>query len=364
MSYEKKIREMMDRLAAMSPEPPPYPEEMTTARPGAQKSRRPALAFATAAALVAILAIPLLLFTGEGEPIGADSTTTTVTTTIATTSTTASGETTTTQATTTTSSVTPLTLDGIVFLYQEPEASFMNNPALIPVPVRVRAHGFEELDFLTAWQMVIEGRVGLPDGLSTSVPADVTVESTRVEGDVIVAEMSGTFLEGAGEPGLLSDFTMLNQLIYTLTHGSPERSVLFTVGGEPVTMFGTDGLDLSDPVDRESFRQWIHRIHLTEPILPGADGTYTVEGVADVFEAALNVAVIDAQGDEIHEEPVMASCGSGCWGDFSVTLDGALVRPGEFSVRLFTHSAEDGSIVESITVPIPDGGFWEYTVGE
>lgn len=362
MSDEKKIRDLMARLAAMSPEPPPFPEDTPMARPETLRRSRPALAFAAAAALVALLAVPLLLFTGEEAPVAVDSTTTT--TTIAATSTTTPGETTTTQATTTTSPVTPLILDGIVFLYQEPEASFKSNPALVPVPVRVRAHGFEELDFLTAWQMVIEGRVGLPDGLSTSVPADVTVESTRVEGDVIVAEMSGTFPDGAREPGLLSDFTMLNQLVYTLTHGSPERSVLFTVGGEPVTMFGTDGLELSDPVDRESFREWIHLIHLTEPILPGADGAYTVEGVANVFEAALNVAVIDGQGDEIHAEPVMASCGSGCWGDFSVTLDGALIRPGESSIRLYTHSAEDGSIVESISVPIPDGGFWEYTVGE
>jgi spore germination protein GerM len=367
MSYEKKIREMMDRLAAMSPEPPPYPEEMTTARPGARRSRRPALAFATAAALVAILAIPLLLFTGEGEPIGADSTTTTVTTTIATTSTTASGETTTTQATTTTTSPTaaPVEVSGVVFLYQTPENSFTGNPSMVPIAVTVQVFGVadQDVDFATAWRWVGEGREGLPNGLENAIPVNVTVEGTTVENGVIVAEMSDAFVNGGSPTGLLADITMLNQLVYNLTWMAEDASVLFTVDSQPVSAFGSEGLDLTDPVDRDDFLDHLHVINLTSPVVLQDDERYLVEGIANVFEASVTIAVIDGTGDVVDEQFVSATCGSGCWGEFSASIASDLVVPGESSIRVFQYSAEDGSVVDAITVPIPPEGVWRFTVG-
>lgn len=362
MSNEKKIKDLMARLAAMSPEPPPYPEESPVARPQTRKSPRPALAFAAAAALVALLAVPLLLFTGDQEPVAVDSTTTTTTpATISTTS--PDATTTTTPATSTTSVPAPTEVSGVVYLYQEPESSFSGNPALVALPVVVQVHG-EEVDFLTAWQWVREGRVGLPEGMSTAVPADVAVEATRVEGDVIIAEMSDAFLNGAASPGLLSDFTMLNQLIYTLTHDAPNRSVQFTVGGEPVAIFGTEGLELTSPVDRDAFLDWAHVINLTTPIGRDGNGGYVVEGIANVFEATVTVAVLDGAGEVTHEEFVTASCGTGCWGEFELILDPELITPGESSIRLFQHSAEDGSVVDAITVPVPSDGAWRFTVGD
>ena len=50
MSYEKKIKDLLGRLVAMSPEPPPYPEEtpMATSQPP-RKRMHPVLVFAGAA---------------------------------------------------------------------------------------------------------------------------------------------------------------------------------------------------------------------------------------------------------------------------------------------------------------------------
>lgn len=362
MSSEKKMRELMARLVSMSPEPPPYPEGTLMA--GHQKKTwRPGLVFATAAAVVAVLALPLILLGGDPDPVLSGSTTTSTSTTTAETSTTNPGTTSTTPpVSTTTEEFREAEVGGVVYLYQASENSAVGNPALVPFEAALTGSFDPGTDFFTAWQMFIEGREGLPLDFSTAVPADVMVRSRVIEDDMIVADMNEAFLDGAVEPGLLSDFTMLNQLIYTLTHDAPDMAVSFTVDGEPVGIFGTEGIELTEPVTRESFRDWMHVIDLTRPITPGDDGNYVVEGIANVFEATVSIAVINAAEETVHEEFVTASCGTGCWGDFSTTIDAELVVPGESSIRIFTHSAQDGSIVEAITVPIPEDDVWEYAV--
>lgn len=367
MSYEKKIKELMDRLAAMSPEPPPYPEETTVARPEKQTSRRPALVFATAAAVVAILAVPLLLFTGGEAPMGADSTTTTVTSTTLATPSTSLPVTTTTvvQGTTTTEPVEGSMWTGVVYFYQSPEDSFTGNPALVPVVVEVTAAPgtfSDHTQFDGVLALLAENGIELPEPFDNATPPEVRIVWWGEENGVVRPDMNDQFLTGAG--GLLADMTMLNQLIYNLTWMNVDARVLFTVNDQPVETYGSEGLDLTDPVGRDSFVDHLHVINLTSPIIRQADGTYLVAGIANVFEATLNVAVVDGTGEIVHEESVMASCGSGCWGEFSASIDAGLIVPGESAVRVFTYSAEDGSPINTITVPIPEGDIWQFSVGE
>lgn len=368
MSYEKKIRELMQRLVSMSPEPPPYPEEALMARPETRRAPRPVLAFAAAAALVALLAVPLLLFTGGEEPVGVGSTTTSSTSTSLATSTTTPPPTTTTTDGSTDSTQAALPVwSRVVYFYQAPENSFVGNPAMIPVWIQVTDPSGELTadDEFTAALAAIDGEA--PPGLVNAIPAAVQVTSlTATENDdgstTWLADMNEAFLDGAG--GLLADMTMLNQLIYTITDSTTISQVLFTVNGEPVEAFGSEGLGLTEPVDRETFRDdHLHVINLTSPIAQQEDGTYLVEGIANVFEATVSIAVLDGEGAEMHEEFVTATCGSGCWGEFSTGIDPGLIVPGESSIRVFQHSAEDGSIVDAITVPIPEGDVWDFTVG-
>jgi hypothetical protein len=201
--------------------------------------------------------------------------------------------------------------------------------------------------------------------LLNAVPADVEIvglsTTTVNDAEVLVVDMNEAFLDGAG--GLLADFTMLNQLIYSLTIGEgADDGILFTVNGEPIEAFGSEGLVLTDPVNRKSFISELNPIFLTEPVLE-LEHVYGVAGLANVFEASLIVQVLDGNGEVVHEEPVMASCGTGCWGEFGVGVDSDLITPGESSIRLLTYSAEDGSPQDSITVPVPSAGVWELTVG-
>lgn len=370
MSNEKKIRDLMARLVSMSPEPPPFPEETTMAQHREPKRTRPALVFAGAAALVIALAVPLLLFTGNGGPdVIATTTTTTVPATSTTegivTTTTMPGTTTTTPESTTTVPVSSM-WTGTVFMFQSPENSFLGNPALVPVTLELidtsgnLGSAAQFTDALAALGPEMP-ELAADSGLMNAIPSDVRIESLSTDGsNVWTADMNEAFLTGAG--GLLADVTMLNQLIYTITSGEgTDAGVLFTVNGEPVTAFGSEGLGLTEPVYRDTFQDELAPIFLTEPLLE-LGPSYQVTGMANVFEAMLAIQVLDGSGEVVHEEPVMATCGSGCWGSFTVEIDPTLITPGESSVRLLSHSAEDGSPIDVITVPIPAGDVWAITV--
>ncbi|MGD2101645.1 MAG: Gmad2 immunoglobulin-like domain-containing protein [Acidimicrobiia bacterium] len=357
MSDEKKLKDLIRRLVAMTPEPPPLPEEeVPMARRETPRNRRPVLVFAGAAVLVIALAVPLLLFfRGSVEEAVA------TTTTLAPVTTTAPRETTTTTSTSTT--IVPAFIwHGEVFLTQEPENSLLGNPALVPFDIQLL--GTADVSGSPNFSEILP-LMDMPSGFSNAIPVDVRVLSTSLPRDgVIEVEMNEAFLDGAG--GLLADFTMLNQLIYTLTSApgvDNSDSVMFLVNGQPVSQFGTEGLDLSDRVNRQTFIDELALIFLTDPIHE-AEHVYTVFGLANTYEAMLTAQVIDASGDVVHEEPVEATCGTGCWGGFGVGVASDLIEPGRSSIRLLTYSAEDGSPENVITIPIPEDSPWKFIVGE
>ena len=264
---------------------------------------------------------------------------------------------------------------GTIFLYQTPDNSFLGNPALVPVSLELNGGPLPDAPFTEALAAIGEEMPELSSPLINATPAavqivDLTIES--VEGtDVWVADMNEAFIEGAG--GLLADITMLNQLIYTITYEDDDASVLFTVGGNTIDAFGSEGIDLTDPVDRETFIDHLAPLILTEPIdqnvnanLPvgtTTDPGYRVMGMANVYEAALSVLVFDADGELYYQTPVTASCGTGCWGEFRTIVLLEHMPEGDALVQVLTYSAEDGSPQNVINVPVPEGGVWEITVG-
>lgn len=368
MSNEKKIRDLMARLVSMAPEPPPYPEETPMVRHVTKKERRPALVFVGAAALVVLLAIPLLLMTGGEDPVVAGSSTTTSTTVLDTSTSQPPAPSTTStvgEATTTTAQPIGGTIwTGVVYLYQEPENSFLGNPALVPLVLEVTAEPgtfSDHSEFTSALGILAETGRGLPDRFGNAIPPDVRVVDWALEDGMVRADMNEAFLDGAG--GLLADTTMLNQLIYTLTWMDADASVEFTVQGQPVEAFGSEGISLLEPVDRDTFIDELHLIFLTQPISQ-FENVYAVSGRANVYEATLTWQILDGAGEVVHDEFTTASCGTGCWGEFGVGVDADLIVPGESSVRLLTYSAEDGSPTNIITVPIPEDGIWQLYAGE
>ena len=357
-SDDRRMKELADRLVAMSPEPPPYPEEVSVTQRDESSKRRPALVFAGAALVVLLLAaIPLWLARGGGEvdPV-ASSTTSTVPTTVTTqpqVSTTVTTEqpvpTTTVPATTTTTGVTGEPRGVIVFFTQSPENSITGNPALVALATTVYPSP-EASDTLAALQMLTTDELFLPDGITTSIPDAVDVVGVTRSDQVVTVDMNEAFLDGAG--GLLADMTMLNQLIYTAGEGVEIAEVLFTVGGQPVTTYGSEGLDLSQPVGRDSFLDQLNSVNVDSSV-QGMEGTpLVVTGFANVFEATVSLQLVDEAGNVVLEDFTTATCGTGCWGAFRFETELPDLDTPPPTARVFWHSAEDGAPTDVVSVPI------------
>ncbi len=361
---ERKMRELAERLAAMSPDAPPFPEETTVTSPSKQTSTlRPLTVFAGAALIVLLgLGIPLIIMNSGEAPVGTDTTTTT----IAGTSTTAPETTTTSETPDTTVTTTPTTSYGsVLYLTQDPENSFLGNPAIIALETVVALEdGADDLDVLRATiNMLGDPDLVVPEAFSNSVPEGVeALVIRRADGtdNALIIEMNEAFLDGAG--GLLADFTMLNQLIYTATQLPDIEEVQFIVNNEQVTQFGSEGLDLSASVNRETFQNELNIIYLTSPILPNADGNIVVEGNSNTYEATMHARVLDPEGNIVHEELGTATSGSGEWGEYLFVLDPDHFEDGS-SVQLLWYSPEDGSASNVITIPYNGGQPWDFLSG-
>ena len=345
---DRRIKELMGRMVDMAPEAPPFPEEMVTVVPApAKRSMRPALVFATAAAVVLLVALPLLLFQSDG---GVDPAVTTVpapvpTTTVPETGTTAVPE-------------LQVTMPVVVYLTQEPGNSPTGgNPALIPVATLGSAPEGQPAS-LAALRALLDPALTPPPGLDDTVPDEVAVLGVAEDGDTITVDMNQAFLAGAGS-GFLGDVTMLNQLIYTATQGNPEVGVVFTVEGQAPGPFGSEGILLDTAFTRDYYLEEVNSVIVTTPV--GPEST-EVTGLARVFEATVAYEIRDAAGEVVEDGFTMVTCGSGCWGEYTFDLDPALLEPGG-EVRVFWGSPEDGEPSDVVTIPIPESedGLWDLT---
>jgi len=340
---DEKMKDLMARVVEMAPEAPPFPEETVTLSPRpARRSMRPVLVFAAAAAAVLLVALPLIIFSGDG---GVDPAVTTVpapvpTTSVPETATTALPE-------------EQVTMQVVVYLTQEPENSLQGNPALVPVRVFGSApEGAPEV--LAALRALVGPTLVPPPGLGSSIPEGMRVFGVIIEDDTVVVDMDPRFLEGAG--GFLADVTMLNQLIWTASQGSPDVGVRFTVNGAEPGPYGSDGLLLDTVFTRDYFLTELNNVVVTTPI--GPEST-EISGIANVFEATVAYEIRDAAGEVVEGDFTMVTCGTGCWGSFTIEVDPDLLEPGG-QVRLFWNSPEDGEPTNVVVVPIPEDeqGVW------
>ena len=94
-------------------------------------------------------------------------------------------------------------------------------------------------------------------------------------------------------------------------------------------------------------------IEVIEPV-PGATVTspVTIAGTADVFEATVSVRIVDEVNNVIAEGFATATCGSGCRGEYTVDVPYSVDTEQAGVIEVFEVSAEDGSRVNVIRVPV------------
>jgi len=157
-------------------------------------------------------------------------------------------------------------------------------------------------------------------GVGSAVPAGTQLLGISLHGGVATVDLTSDFTAGGSAA---SQRLRLAQLVYTVTQFPGVHGVSLHLDGAPVSAL-SDGLVLASPMTRRSmgFAGLAPAITITSP-RPGAhvQAPFTVRGVADVFEAGLTYQLLDASGHELGSGASSASCGTGCPGTFSFTID-------------------------------------------
>ncbi len=225
------------------------------------------------------------------------------------------------------------------------------DPRLVPVlrtVPRTVAAATSSIDELLAGPSVLER--GASPGISSLIPGGTRLIGVRIAAGIATVNLSSDYASGGGS------FSMrgrLAQVVYTLTQFASVSSVRFELDGQPVTVFSTEGIVLDKPVGRNAYRDLLPPIFVDRPAYRAALGNPgPVSGLANVFEAAFRVAIIDAAGRTLASRRVTASCGTGCWGTFSVTVSYSVPAAQWGSLRAWDMSARDGSVQDLRTYPV------------
>lgn len=178
--------------------------------------------------------------------------------------------------------------------------------------------------------------------ISTTIPAGTELLGITIKNGLATVDLSDAFASGGGS---FSVEGRLAQVVYTLTQFATVDRVRFELGGVPVTVFSSEGIVLDQPVTRVTYRdEFLPPIFVDRPAW-GASlaNPGRVRGLADVFEAQFLIALLDGNGRSLVARPVKASCGTGCWGTFDVTLSYDVAKTQWGTLRVWDPSEKDGS---------------------
>ncbi len=77
-----------------------------------------------------------------------------------------------------------------------------------------------------------------------------------------------------------------------------------------------------------------------------------VRSLSNVFEAVSQVRLTNDDGLPLFENTVMASCGTGCWGDWRVSVPYEVDRDQVGALIVWEYSAKDGSRINIREYPV------------
>jgi hypothetical protein len=177
--------------------------------------------------------------------------------------------------------------------------------------------------------------------ISTAIPAGTKLLGLTIRGGVATVDLSGEFASGGGSA---SAMYRLGQVVYTLTQFGTVKSVVFHVDGEPVTVFGSEGIVLDGPVGRDRFEYQLPAVFVDRPAYGAQlNNPGELSGTANVFEATFRVTILDGAGRVVADKQVMATCGTGCRGTFDTEIGYNVAKAQWGTLRAWVGSAKDGS---------------------
>jgi hypothetical protein len=247
------------------------------------------------------------------------------------------------------------------FLLDDPFSGgeVVNEPTLVPV---LRTVPKRAATATAAMKALLEGpsakeRAAMPQ-IVTLIPAGSKLLGIKISGNHATVDLSAEFASlsrgDAADGGVFSLRGRLAQVVYTLTQFPTVDRVSFKLEGKPVRVFTSKEVVLDKPVTRATYRdRYLPLIFVDRPawgaalLNPGR-----VTGLANVFEAQFRIALLDRKDKVLVDVPVVASCGTGCWGRFDVTLSFHVPRAQWGTLRVWDISESSGKPVAVREYPV------------
>ena len=185
-------------------------------------------------------------------------------------------------------------------------------------------------------------------GLRSRIPATTTVHGVRISAGIATVDLSSSFESAASPPAMP---LRIAQVVYTLTQFPTVTGVRFAINGQGVTVVG--GVPVQSPQTRAMYSGYLPAITVRSPVIGvRLTSPVTVSGTADVFEATVSVRILDSAGHEVARTFTTASCGTGCRGDYSVTVSYPVPRTQPGTIEVFESSAKDGLPINVQLIPV------------
>lgn len=223
--------------------------------------------------------------------------------------------------------------------------SFTGNAGLVPVErviPKTQAVGAAAMAALLGGPSSAE--LAARPAMYTDVPDGTRFLGLQIIGGIATVDLSSEFAAG-GDTASVAGRTA--QVVYTLTQFPTIQGVRFELDGVPPKTVFTGSLGRADETSA------LPAIFVDRPVWGGTlANPARVTGLTDVFEATFRIAILDRNGTVIADVPAMASCGTGCWGrfDVSVPYHVATTQPG--TLQVYDLSAKDGSRADVTEYPV------------
>jgi germination protein M len=201
-----------------------------------------------------------------------------------------------------------------------------------------------------ALESLLSGPAAGDGKASSAIPSGVSLLGLTIQDGLATVDLSSEFESGGGS---FSMRARLAQIVFTITQFPTVDRVAIKIEGEPVDVFSSEGIVLDRPQTRADFEDIAAPIVVEAPRPEtSVSSPVTVTGNANVFEATVTMRIVDAAGNELVRDFTTATCGTGCRGDYTGRLRFDVAEAQNGFIEVFEESAEDGSPLFVVRVPV------------
>jgi len=185
--------------------------------------------------------------------------------------------------------------------------------------------------------------LGADPAMYTSITTGMRSLGLSIDAGVATANVSADFAVGSD----LDVRGRFAQVVYTLTQFPTITGVRFLLDGVPpkTAFIGT--------FTRADYTDLLPAIWVDQPAWGGdLTSPARITGLANVFEGQFHVEILDATGHSLGDQPVHASCGTGCWGTFDVTIPVTIATAQAGTLRVYDTSEQGGARQHVVDYPV------------